>query len=244
MMELFLPHLDRINQEKDRRFSMLGATIAECVSIHSAATWVIDNQSWDFFAVYYDAIDHFCHGFMKYHPPRQEWVSEQDFELYSGVVSMAYQLHDQMLGTLLAKAGADTTVILMSDHGFHPDHLRPRGIPDFPAGPALEHSAYGIFVMSGPDIKQDELLFGVSVLDLTPTVLTLYDLPVGEDMDGRVVVSAFASAPEVKFIPSWDDVPGTRRPTPCTHAPRPRGRRPRDGTARRAGVCRKTRRQH
>ena len=208
MMELFLPHLDRINQEKDRRFSMLGATIAECVSIHSAATWLIDNQPWDFFVVYYDAIDHFCHGFMRYHPPRQEWVSEQDFELYSSVVSMAYQLHDKMLGTLLAKAGADTTVILMSDHGFHPDHLRPRGVPDFPAGPAVEHSAYGIFVVSGPDIKQDEPLFGVSVLDLTPTVLTLYDLPVGEDMDGRVVVSAFARAPEVTFIPSWDDVPG------------------------------------
>ena len=76
---------------------------------------------------------------------------------YSDVVSMAYQLHDMMLGTLLSKAGEDTTVILMSDHGFHPDHLRPRGIPDFPAGPAIEHSPYGIFVMAGPGIKKDDL---------------------------------------------------------------------------------------
>ncbi len=47
-----------------------------------------------------------------------------------------------------------STVILMSDHGFHPDHLRPNRIPDIPAGPAAEHSPYGIFVMAGPGIKK------------------------------------------------------------------------------------------
>jgi predicted AlkP superfamily phosphohydrolase/phosphomutase/tetratricopeptide (TPR) repeat protein len=208
MMAAFVPQLEKVDQENDRRFSSLGQTIAECVSIHSAATWLLDNQSWDFFAVYYDAIDHFCHGFMRYHPPRQEWVSQDDFERYSQVVSTAYQFHDQMLGTLLSKVPGDTTVILMSDHGFHPDHLRPRAIPDFPAGPALEHSPYGIFVIAGPGIKRDEPLFGVSVLDLTPTVLSLYDLPVGEDMDGNVVTSAFENQPEIRTIPTWDDVPG------------------------------------
>jgi predicted AlkP superfamily phosphohydrolase/phosphomutase/tetratricopeptide (TPR) repeat protein len=208
MMEPFLPNFDKIDQKKDRRFSMLGATISECVTIHSAATWLLDNQEWDFFAVYYDAIDHFCHGFMKYHPPRRPWINEEDYDKYFNVVSMAYQLHDQMLGTLLSKVTEDTTVILMSDHGFHPDHLRPRGIPDFPAGPAVEHSPYGIFVMAGPGIKRDQLVFGVSVLDLAPTVLTLCDLPIGEDMDGRPVLGAFEDTPEVEFIPTWDDVPG------------------------------------
>ncbi len=208
MMVPFVPHLEKVDQLKDRRFSSLGQTIAECVSIHSAATWLLDNRPWDFFAVYYDAIDHFCHGFMRYHPPRQEWISEEDFERYSNVVSTAYQFHDQMLGTLLSKVPDDTTVILMSDHGFHPDHLRPRAIPDFPAGPAFEHSPYGIFVIAGPGIKKDEPLFGVNVLDLAPTVLTLYDLPVGEDMDGDVITSAFENPPEIRTIPSWDDVPG------------------------------------
>jgi predicted AlkP superfamily phosphohydrolase/phosphomutase/tetratricopeptide (TPR) repeat protein len=206
MLKPFLPHLEKVDQKKDRRFSMLCKTIAECASIHSAATWLMDNKAWDFFGVYYDAIDHFCHGFMKYHPPRQPWISEEDFELYSNVVSTAYILHDQMLGTLLAKAGPDTNVILMSDHGFHPDHLRPRSIPDFPAGPAVEHSPFGIFVMAGPGIRQDTSLFGVSVLDLAPTLLALYGLPAGQDMDGRVVTSAFENPPDLPPIPSWEDV--------------------------------------
>ena len=213
MLTAFLPQLEKIDQDQDRRFSQLCQILAECVSIHSAATWLMDNRPWDFFAVYYDAIDHFSHGFMRYHPPRQQAVTEEDFELYSKVISTAYVLHDQMLGTLLAKAnfgkpGSDTHVIVMSDHGFHPDHLRAGSIPDFPAGPAVEHSPYGIFVMAGPQVKKDELLTGVSVLDLTPTVLALYGLPAGEDMDGRSIDTAFVKTPEVGTIPSWEDVPG------------------------------------
>lgn len=213
MVEPFIPLAREIDQSKDRRLAGCMRTLCECVSIHSAATWLLDHplpdgRDWDLFAVYYDAIDHFCHGFMRYHPPRQSWISERDFELYGNVVNMAYQFHDQMLGTLLRKAGENVTVILMSDHGFHPDHLRPASIPDIPAGPAIEHRDFGILAISGPGIRRDELLHGPSVLDITPTILTMFGLPAGEDMDGKVLTQAFAETPEVRFIPSWDDVPG------------------------------------
>ncbi len=208
MMKAFIPQAEKIDQTKDGRLLGMCKTLCECVSIHSAATWLIDNEPWDFFAVYYDAIDHFCHGFMKYHPPKQPWISDADFELYSGVVSTAYQFHDQMLGTLLRSAGDDVRVILMSDHGFHPDHLRPRAIPDIPAGPAIEHRDFGILVMSGKGIRKDELIHGASVLDITPTLLAMYGLPIGRDMDGKVLTAAFEEPDEVETIESWDDVPG------------------------------------
>jgi predicted AlkP superfamily phosphohydrolase/phosphomutase/tetratricopeptide (TPR) repeat protein len=208
MVEPFIPLAREIDQDRDQRLAMFLRTLAECMSVHAAATWLLDHQPWDFFAVYYDAIDHFCHGFMKYHPPRQSWIGERDFELYHNVVSMAYQLHDRMLGELLQKAGADTTVMLMSDHGFHPDHLRPASIPDIPAGPAIEHRDFGILAMGGPGIRKGALLHGSSVLDVAPTILTLYGLPVGEDMDGKVLSQAFAVPPEVASIPSWEEVPG------------------------------------
>jgi predicted AlkP superfamily phosphohydrolase/phosphomutase/tetratricopeptide (TPR) repeat protein len=208
MVEPFVPLAKDIDQDKDDRLALFLRTLAECTSVHAAALWLLDNQPWDFFAVYYDAIDHFCHGFMKYHPPRQSWIGERDFELYHNVVSMAYQFHDQMLGTLLEKAGDDTAVILMSDHGFHPDHLRPSSIPDIPAGPTVEHRDFGVLAISGPAIKKGELLHGASVLDVTPTILTLYELPVGEDMDGKVLSQAFIEAPKIAFIPSWEEIPG------------------------------------
>jgi tetratricopeptide (TPR) repeat protein len=208
MVDPFIPLAREIDQDKDPRLAALLRTLAECTSIHAAATWLLDSQPWDFFVVYYEAIDHFCHSFMRYHPPRQSWIGERDFEIYHNVVSMAYQLHDKMLGELLKKAGDGVTAILVSDHGFHPDHLRPSSIPDIPAGPAIEHRDFGVFAMSGPDIKRDDVLYGSSLLDVTPTILTVYGLPVGEDMDGKVLSQAFVKVPEVAFIPSWEGVPG------------------------------------
>src|SRR5579872_2343262 len=208
MVEPFIPLAKQIDQDTDNRLAVFLRTLAECMSIQAAATWLLDNQPWDFFAVYFEAIDHFCHAFMKYHPPRQAWIGERDFELYHNVISMAYQFHDEMLGDLMKKIGADTTVILISDHGFHPDHLRPRSIPDIPAGPAIEHRDFGILAISGPGTKKGEVLHGASVLDVAPTILTLYGLPVGEDMDGKVLSQTFAKAPEMACIPTWEEIPG------------------------------------
>ena len=212
MVEPFIPLAREIDQDKDKRLALLMRTIAECMSMHSAAMWLLENQGddrpWDFFSVYYDAIDHFCHGFMKYHPPQQAQIPDRDFELYQNVVSAAYQFHDRLLGDLLERAGEDYNVILMSDHGFHPDHQRPLSIPDVPAGPAVEHRDFGILAIRGPDIRKGEVLYGASLLDVAPTILTLFGLPVGGDFDGKVLSQAFVTAPQVSFIPSWEEVPG------------------------------------
>jgi len=204
----FIPKAAEIDQDKDRRLAMTAKILAECTSVHGAATHLLETTEWDFLAVYYDAIDHFSHGFMKYHPPRRPHIREEDFELYSGVVEAGYRYHDMMLGTLLRMIPRDTTVILMSDHGFHPDHLRPVAVPREPAGPAVEHRPFGILVMAGPGIRKDELIHGANLLDICPTLLTLYDLPIGEDMDGRPLTEAFEEPPAVETIPSWDEVEG------------------------------------
>jgi predicted AlkP superfamily phosphohydrolase/phosphomutase/Tfp pilus assembly protein PilF len=207
-VEPFIPLAKEIDQDKDKRLSIFLRTLAECMSMQAAAAWLLDNREWDFFAVYFEAIDHFCHAFMRYHPPRQSWIAERDFQLYRNVVSMAYQFHDEMLGALLKKAGDGVTAILLSDHGFHPDHLRTASIPDIPAGPAIEHRDFGVFVISGPGIRKAERIYAPSVLDVAPTILALYGLPVGEDMDGKVLSQAFLTTPQASFIPSWEDVAG------------------------------------
>lgn len=204
----FVPRAAEIDTDKDKRLESLAKTIADSASVHAAATALMQLEPWDFMAVYYDAIDHFGHGFMKYHPPRQGHVDEQDFEMYKGVIEAGYRYHDMMLGALLNLAGPDTTVILMSDHGFHPDHLRPARVPHEPAGPAFEHSPYGIVAMRGPGIRQGERLYGAGLLDIAPTVLTLFGLPVGKDMQGKPLLQAFKQPPEVETIISWELVQG------------------------------------
>ena len=204
----FIPDAKKIDQEKDKRMQMLTKIIADCSTIHAAATYILEHEEWDFMGVYYDAIDHFCHGFMKFHPPQMSMVPDDLFELYKDVVISGYKYHDMMLERLLQLAGDDVTVMLISDHGFHPDHLRPVNLPKEPAAPALEHSPYGIFVLNGPGIKKDERIYGASILDVTPTILTLYGLPIGADMDGNVLVNAFEEPMIPEKIESWEDVPG------------------------------------
>jgi predicted AlkP superfamily phosphohydrolase/phosphomutase/tetratricopeptide (TPR) repeat protein len=204
----WIPRAADVDQEKDKGLISFAKILSENCSIHNAATWILQNEPWDFLAVYYNGIDHFCHGFMHYHPPRMEGIPEERFEIYKDVVNGAYRFHDMMLETLLDLAGPETTVLLVSDHGFHSDHLRPRGIPAEPAGPAVQHRPFGIFCMKGPHIQQDERIYGATLLDVTPTILTLFGLPVGQDMDGRVLVQAFEEPPQITRIPSWEQEPG------------------------------------
>jgi tetratricopeptide (TPR) repeat protein len=205
----FVPKAAQIDQDQDHRLLTLAGILAECATVHAAATWILEHEPWDFLAVYYDGIDHAGHGFMAYYPPRMEQVSEKDFELYKDVVPGMYRFHDMMLERLLELAGPGTTVLLVSDHGFHSDHLRPKGPSRFkPETPAEWHRPLGILCMAGPHIKRDELIHGASLLDITPTVLTLFGLPVGDDMEGRVLLEAFTESVTPARIPSWEQVPG------------------------------------
>ncbi len=205
----FIPKAAQIDQQIDKRMESCAKIIAEISSIHAASTALMQLESWDFMAMYLDGIDHFGHGFMKYHPPRQDWVNEQDFELYKDVVESAYRYHDLMLGTLLTLAGPDTTIMLTSDHGFEPGNMRPKHLPNEPAGPAEEHSPYGMFLLAGPGVRKGEEVHGVCLLDIAPTILHLYGLPVGRDMDGKVLVNCFEKEETPTYIDSWDDFSGS-----------------------------------
>jgi predicted AlkP superfamily phosphohydrolase/phosphomutase/tetratricopeptide (TPR) repeat protein len=204
----FIPDAAKIDQKKDKRLGSFAKVLSDNASMHAVATALMETEPWDFTAVYYDGIDHFSHAFMAYHPPKLEWIKEEDFEMYKDVVKGAYRFHDMMLERLLELAGPETTVILCSDHGFESGSQRPHGTPREPAGPAAWHRQYGIFVMAGPGIRRDERIYGGSLIDIAPTVLTLFDLPIGEDMDGRPLLEAFDEVPKVKTIRSWEQLEG------------------------------------
>ena len=203
----FIPRLEEIDQTKDTLPLKLANCLSETITVHGAATWLMENQPWDFLAVYFDLIDKGGHYFMPYFPPRMEQVSEREFELYKDVINGLYCFQDMMLGRLVQLAGPDATIILLSDHGFQSGRYRPSAIstPDIAQH---WHRSHGIVVMAGPGIRQDELVYGAGLLDIAPTILTLFGLPVGEDMRGRPLASAFVDPVPMEKIPSWDDVPG------------------------------------
>ncbi|MGJ8592003.1 MAG: alkaline phosphatase family protein [Aquaticitalea sp.] len=203
-----IPHAGKIDQEKDKGLESFAKIMADNTSVHAAATKLMRTTEWDFMAVYYDLIDHFCHAFMKFHPPKLPGISQQSFEIYNQAVVGAYRYQDMMLERMIQLAGDDTTIIVMSDHGYESGHRRILKMPKYPAAPALEHRQFGIFVAAGPNIKRNEKVFGLGLIDVAPTILSMFNLPIGEDMDGKVALDIFKKSPEVKYIDSWENVEG------------------------------------
>jgi tetratricopeptide (TPR) repeat protein len=213
VMPFFPKRPPNLSSEKDLRGAIMGKLLAECVTTHNAATYLASRDDWDFLAVYYETIDLACHNFMEYHPPAMAHVSADDAEIFGGVVQAFYEFHDMMLGRLLDVAGPETTVILLSDHGFYNNHLRPPVAehsldPKEKFGPKMNpvswHRRQGIFVAAGKPIKRDELTHGTSLLDVAPTILALLGLPVPDDMDGRVLTRIFKEPIEIERIDSYE----------------------------------------
>ena len=87
VLRLFVPELEKVDQDQDKGLHTLAKLIADAMTTHAAATEVIEHAEWDFAAVYYDTIDHISHAFMKFYPPRLDWVPEDVFTLYQHVVA-------------------------------------------------------------------------------------------------------------------------------------------------------------
>jgi predicted AlkP superfamily phosphohydrolase/phosphomutase/tetratricopeptide (TPR) repeat protein len=201
----FVPQAVALDKKQDKRLNVIAKLLAHATTVHATATELMTSEPWDFMAVYHDAMDHFSHAFMKYHPPQMKGITDEAFNLFKDVVIGAYIYHDMMLDRMLKLVDEDTTVMVISDHGFHSDHLRPTHVPQVPSGPAIEHAPYGIIAIKGPGIKKGESIYGSSILDITPTLLSLYNLPIGRDMVGKPLVDIYEKEREIKYIDSWEN---------------------------------------
>ena len=68
----------------------------------------------------------------------------------------------------------------------------------FPS-PIGTHSLDGILIMEGKGIRQGRI-DTARIIDLAPTILHLFDLPVPDDMDGKVLLSCLNEPGEVRFV--------------------------------------------
>jgi len=196
----------------DHRPATLAKEFARMRSLHRAAIETLRSGAWDCAMVFHDTIDTIGHHFMEYRPPRMSHVKPADLRVYGEVMDRVYRVHDRLLGELLEAAGPGTSVMLISDHGFHSGAERPVILDVTKEERAtLEsrwHRVHGVAIFSGPGFGVGESIGAPTLLDVTPTALAALGLPVGLDMDGRVVAEAFAVAPTIATVPSWDDVPG------------------------------------
>jgi len=166
---------------------------------------------YDFFALYFrwpDVITHISGMFIrdkalvqraleqvrKEHrldPELRRALDQEDAQ----VLLPVYRWLDRILGRYMDRARKENAYLLvLSDHGFD---FGPNGynheLPDWMEPPL------GILGIMGPGVKEGHQLKKASVYDIAPTLLYLYDLPLGKEMDGRPLMDAFKFSRKVKY---------------------------------------------
>jgi hypothetical protein len=169
----------------------------------------------DWLTVYLAGIDVVEHRFWKFTFPEQFTrfrPGREEIERLGGIIPGYHEYVDRQLGAWLERFGEETRVFVVSDHGMAAIHgkivaegnsaAHEKRVPD------------GILVAAGPGIasnfdstwRQAEDLPRLgsgehpAVLDLTPTWLHLEGLPVGEDLDGRVLEEILAGEPAARPV--------------------------------------------
>ncbi len=70
-----------------------------------------------------------------------------------------------------------------------------------------EHHPDGILVVAGPAFKSGVLVENATVLDITPTVLALFGIPIGRDMDGKPLTALLQDtvAQGISYVDTHDE---------------------------------------
>lgn len=208
LMRLFVADGAKVDQRSDRSLAIIAEELAKAFSVHAAATRLLETSPWDFAAVYWRTPDLLFHHFMPYHPPAVAGSDPARAALYGDVVNSVCRMFDLMLGTYLQLAGPEANIVIVSDHGFQSGRQRPPFAQDPFADPEAWHRQQGVLLMAGPAFKSGETVVGAGLLDLVPTLLSVAGLPVGRDMDGRILAEALREPPSFATIESWENVPG------------------------------------
>jgi predicted AlkP superfamily phosphohydrolase/phosphomutase len=140
----------------------------------------------DFFAIYLDGLDSMEHKYLPYYfyHRHQDALKPENIARLKDLVPNYYLYLDEVMGRFLQVLDPKTYIIIVSDHGFN-HGMEANGNYNHPNAPP------GVFVIAGDGIKKGEAITTASVRDVVPTVLQLFELPVGRDMDGRVLTEAF-----------------------------------------------------
>jgi predicted AlkP superfamily phosphohydrolase/phosphomutase/Tfp pilus assembly protein PilF len=200
----FVPDIETIDPRVEPAVLRLAQPIALAASRHAVATYLLQNEPWNFCALYQPALERISREFLQFYPPRLAGIPEADFVRYQNVVRQAYQFHDAMLGRLLEVAGEDATVLVCSTCGFQPGFLRAPVTFHEKTSSGAQHRSAGWFAFRGPRLRKDELLFGARLYDIAPTILALFGVPIGKDLRGRVWEEAFCDRLAISFVPSWE----------------------------------------
>lgn len=203
-----LPRLDEL-EPGTPHLALLAKYLAEDATALRILSRLMKSEPWQFATVYLTGPDNFGHAFSHYRTPRVAGTSEHEAELCEGVLDRSYSLYDRWIGKIIAQAGEGTDLVIVSDHGFVTDHRRVVYPGNEECAPCAMHRPEAMLILHGSGFAGVKKVEGSSILDVTPTLLSVFNLPAGADMDGRSLLGG-------KSVESWDTLEGNAGLNPAT----------------------------
>ena len=164
-----------------------------------------------FFATYVYGLDVVGHAFLRFaQPERFGDVRPEEVRRYGRVLDRYLALVGQWLFEAERGLGPDDLLVVVSAYGMEPVPLWRRLLTGRERSGTHAGAPDGLILAVGAGIRPGARLTNASVLDVAPTLLYLAGLPVGRDMEGRVLAemigAAFAREHPVSYIPSYESL--------------------------------------
>ncbi|HEX7150073.1 MAG TPA: alkaline phosphatase family protein [Thermoanaerobaculia bacterium] len=151
------------------------------------------------FMMSFEGTDVVNHIGAPFHPPYREGMSQEGYRRYWPTVANYYSEVDRLIGEWMKVRTDDTTVILVSAHGFRWGKNRPRTMATGRAA-LSDHRNPGVFIAYGNHVAASRGNHTISLYDLVPTVLAILGLPQSSDMPGKVATWALTDIQPVESV--------------------------------------------
>ena len=165
-----------------------------------------------FTATRYPGIDAVGHYYLRYALPRAFGdVSDEERLRHGRVLEQYYTYVDGIVGRAMASLGPDDLLLVVSGFGMEPLSLGKRVLERVIGDPQLsgshERAPDGFVMAYGRHVAKGNLLRG-SVVDIAPTVLYYFGLPIARDLDGfartDIFTRSFTEERPITFIPFYE----------------------------------------
>lgn len=183
---------------------------------------LLESRRSDMTMVYIEGVDSSSHLFG--HLFRNEGLGgelAEQHRRFGNTVERMYEYADEIVGRFLEQMDDDTTLVVLSDHGFQLGQLHedPSKTRDMRRVSERFHRIEGILYMYGKGIKNYARIDGATLVDITPTLLTLAGLSPAADMPGRVLTEALETVPTAPRVATYET--GSARGTDLAKANAP-----------------------
>jgi predicted AlkP superfamily phosphohydrolase/phosphomutase len=207
------PTVNSVPQALEPEHEAVGATphaldqfyvaLADALSVEAPA---------HFTAIRLQGLDTVGHYFLRYAMPQAFGdVSEEERRRFGRVLDQYYAYVDAELGRLLESLQPGDLLLVVSPFGLEPLSLPKRLLERTLGNPNIsgthERAPDGFMLAFGTAVKPGRYPRG-SVVDIAPTLLYYFGLPIGRDMDGfaraDVFTTAFSRERPIAYIPTYE----------------------------------------